>query len=700
MDLFEHRNGRLFCEDVDVNLVAREVGTPVFIYSAGTILDYFDKITKAWGAIPHMVCYAVKANSNIAILRLLRERGAGMEVVSRGELFRCLRAGADPRKIVFTGPGKTAAEIEYALQNDILMFAVESLAELSRLDEIAARVKKTAHFAMRVNPDVDPHTHSYITTGKATNKFGVDPETAVEAYRRSKEMAHVSPVGIHMHIGSQIVSSEPYVLAVKKLLAVVEQVRQFSIDLKYFDMGGGMGVIYREEAPRTAEQLVGDIVSLVKDLNMTIIVEPGRFIVGNAGALITQVQYVKQSRVKKFMVVDAGMNDLIRPALYGAYHRIFPTRDAGPDVTEADVVGPVCESGDSFAEGRPLPAIEAGDFLAIMTAGAYASSMSSEYNSRPRCAEVLVRGDEFFVIRERGDLGQLIENERIPEFLSQPSSSQKRGGRRMTRCVEFAKYTGAGNDFIVIDNRTSSFPLENREAVREMCARRTSIGADGLILLENSNRADIKMRFFNSDGNEAEMCGNGARCLIDFARRKGIDSTTLTLETMERVLTAHADGHNISLEMGAVEDTELNIDIEIDGKTYRVHYTNTGVPHAVMFVEDVGEVDVVGLGRKIRFHKRFQPKGANANFVQVTSESSISARTYERGVEDETLACATGCTACAVIANLVKNVKPPVKVLTRGGETLTINFKRTGDRLSNLTMSGPTRLVYEGVYYP
>lgn len=266
--------------------------------------------------------------------------------------------------------------------------------------------------------------------------------------------------------------------------------------------------------------------------------------------------------------------------------------------------------------------------------------------------------------------------------------------------IEFAKYSGAGNDFILIDNRSGFFPAEDRKLIGEMCARRTSIGADGLILLENSDKADIKMRFFNSDGGEAEMCGNGARCLIAFARRKGLPSDEIAMETKERILTARVDGEEISLEMGAATDTELNIDIEIEGKTYRVHHTNTGVPHAVMFVDDVSEVDVVALGRKIRFHQRFQPKGANANFVEATGESSISARIYERGVEDETLASGTGCTASAVISALVKGVKPPVRVLTRSGETLTINFREEGEQLSQLTMTGPTRLVYEGTYFP
>lgn len=289
--------------------------------------------------------------------------------------------------------------------------------------------------------------------------------------------------------------------------------------------------------------------------------------------------------------------------------------------------------------------------------------------------------------------------------------------------IEFAKYTGAGNDFILIDNRSGVFPADS-ELIREMCTRRTSIGADGLILLEPSAKADIRMRSFNSDGGEAEMCGNGARCLIAFARRKGLDKTSITMETMERVLTARVDGETISLEMGEVTETRLDIDIEIDGQTYRVHHTNTGVPHAVMFVENVEGVDVVSLGRKVRFHPRFQPKGANANFVHVTGKNTISARSsacvpaciltqggrdacatisariYERGVEDETLASGTGCAACAVISSLVKGLTPPIRVRTRGGTVLTVDFKKKRDDISQLTVSGPARLVYEGVYHP
>ena len=421
MDMFDFKNGRLFCEEVDVNTIAEQVGTPVFIYSAGTIHDHFDKVERAWGEVPHLICYAVKANSNAAVLRLLVNRGAGMEVVSQGELFRSLRAGADPRRIVFTGVGKTVAEMEYALRQDIFLFVVESLPELIRLNDVAAALGKAAQFAVRLNPDVDPHTHAHITTGKAVNKFGLDPDSAIEAYERAKSLSNVVPVAIHMHLGSQILSSQPYVEAVQKMLAVVERLDGLGIHIEYLDLGGGMGVIYGDEQPRTADELIGEIKPLVKDLGRTIIMEPGRFVVGNGGILVTQVQYIKRTPVKDFVVVDAGMNDLIRPALYGAYHRILSTRNVGPETIVADVVGPLCESSDTFAKDRTVPAVSSGDYLSIMTAGAYASSMSSEYLSRPKCAEVLVRDDQFFTVRQRAALDDLLSNEEIPDFLLQPS---------------------------------------------------------------------------------------------------------------------------------------------------------------------------------------------------------------------------------------------------------------------------------------
>ncbi len=428
MNTFGYRDESLFCEGVDVNVIAEQVGTPVFVYGAATIVNNLKSVQEAWASVPHLVCYAVKANSNIAILRLLGEQGAGMEVVSGGELFRSLSAGIDPQKIVFTGVGKTVAEMEYALEENILLFVVESLPELLRLNEVAARLGKRASFAVRLNPNVDPHTHSHITTGKATNKFGIDRDSALEAYRQSKDMGNVSAVGLHMHIGSQILSIKPFLAAVQKAVSLIHRIRDLGIDLQYVDLGGGAGIAYEAgQIPLAAEELAGEILPLIQDLNVTVIVEPGRSIVGDAGALVTTVQYLKETPEKTFVVVDAGMNDLLRPALYDAYHRILSTRNASPELIEADVVGPLCESGDTFAKDRRLHRVDSGDRLAIMSAGAYAFSMSSEYNSRPKCAEVLVRDDEFFIIRERAKAADLIVNEKIPGFLSEAPSAAPSG---------------------------------------------------------------------------------------------------------------------------------------------------------------------------------------------------------------------------------------------------------------------------------
>lgn len=420
MDTFSYRDGRLFCEGVEINTIAEKTGTPVYIYSAGAIVHNLKRIDDAWATMPHTVCYAAKANSNIAILRLLVQQGAGMEVLTGGELFRCLAAGTDPRKIIFTGVGKTVKEMEYALKEGIFLFVVESVPELLRLNEVAADLGKTASFSIRINPDVDPLTHAHITTGKAINKFGIDTESALEAYRQSKEMSHLAPVGIHMHIGSQILSTEPYVAAIRKLLPLIQQLKEMGIQLEYLDLGGGMGIAYEEaQKPFAPEKLAAEIAPLIKDLNMTVILEPGRSLVGDAGVLVTTVQYLKQTPAKKFVVVDAGMNDLIRPALYDAYHRIVPIVDSASEVIEADIVGPLCESGDTFARSRRIPVVRSGERLAIMSAGAYSSVMSSEYNSRPKCPEVLVQGEEFFVIRDAASFQQLIENERMPDFLGQ-----------------------------------------------------------------------------------------------------------------------------------------------------------------------------------------------------------------------------------------------------------------------------------------
>ena len=417
MDYFDFKDNRLFCEDVDVNMIAADVGTPVFIYSTRTLLEHFRKLDRALASIDHLICYSVKANSNVAILRLLANEGAGFDIVSAGELYRARVAGADTAKVVFAGVSKTVAEIREAIESDILFFSVESEQELERINKIAGEMGKVARFAVRVNPDVDPMTHKNITTGKLENKFGLDMEVTLKVYDESRQMDNVEAAGIQMHIGSQLVSDEPYMTTIKKIKPLIAQIKGLGIDLQYLDIGGGLGVIYNDESPTTAAEFAGHVIPLIEDLRMTLVIEPGRFIVANAGALVTEVQYVKENPIKRFVMVDAGMNDLIRPALYQSYHRITPTVTARAETFTADIVGPICESSDVFGYDREIPEVGQGDLLAIMSAGAYGSAMSSNYNSKLKAPEVLVSGDQYHIIRRREGNSDIVRNEQLPEYL-------------------------------------------------------------------------------------------------------------------------------------------------------------------------------------------------------------------------------------------------------------------------------------------
>ncbi|MBI3271492.1 MAG: diaminopimelate decarboxylase [Planctomycetes bacterium] len=425
MDYFRYVDGRLLCEDLQIEELAARHGTPLYIYSRRTIVEHFQRIREAFAGVETLVCYSVKANSNLALLSAMRREGAGFDVVSGGELFRALRAGADPARCVFAGVGKTDEEIEYALERRIFLFNVESWAELENIDRLAAARKTTAQIALRLNPDVDPSTHTYITTGKKENKFGVDLELAVHILDRWKELSAVRLVGIHLHIGSQILKVEPYVDALAKVKGFLAACRARGHALAWIDMGGGFGIFYKDRDARPAREFADAVVPLVKGYGCGLILEPGRFIVGNAGILVTRVLYLKESGKKKFVICDAGMNDLIRPTLYSAYHRIWPVRTepqvSGPAPDEStwkgpshvtDVVGPVCESGDFFAKDRSLPPVGRGDLLAVFSAGAYGFSMASNYNSRPRPAELLVSGGEALLATERETYEDLVRRER------------------------------------------------------------------------------------------------------------------------------------------------------------------------------------------------------------------------------------------------------------------------------------------------
>mgnify|MGYP001007987219 CR=1 FL=1 len=412
MDRFACIRGAWQCEDTPLQRLAEQHGTPAYVYSQGTITDHFDRLTQALAPLQHRICYAVKANSNGAILRTLARRGAGFDIVSGGELYRVIKAGGDPRRAIFAGVGKTEDEIAYALRNQILFFTVESAVELERINSVARRLKTTARFCVRVNPNVDAHTHRYITTGTHANKFGLEFEAALTVYRRARALPNVRAVGVQMHIGSQITTTRPYVMAIRKLAGMVNELRRVGVLLEYVDIGGGMGIIYRDETPPTPVEFAAAVVPLLRGMQATILFEPGRFLVGNAGVLLTTVQYVKRTAAKTFVIVDAGMNDLIRPALYEAYHEIVPVRARRGAARVVDVVGPICESGDFLAQGRSLPPVQAGDVLAVRGAGAYGFAMASNYNSRPRAVELMVCGRRTRVVRRRETWDELIAAER------------------------------------------------------------------------------------------------------------------------------------------------------------------------------------------------------------------------------------------------------------------------------------------------
>ena len=414
---FHRLKGQLHCERVPVARIAEAVGTPVYIYSHKTLVEHLAKLRAAFRQAQPLICFSVKANGNLAILKLLVSRSAGLDIVSGGELHKALKVGCPPSKIVFASVGKTDKEIREALRAGIFCFNVESAPELEAIDRIARTMRTVARVALRVNPDVEAHTHKYITTGVAETKFGIDRKTARTLLRRHAEFRGLRMMGIHLHIGSQITHAGPFVEAIHRGGEVIRQGRREGAPLEWLNLGGGLGIIYKDERPQTPQQFAKAVLPLIAPLGVRLILEPGRFIVGNAGILLAEVLYIKRARGKQFAVVDAGMNDLIRPALYGAYHEVIPTgtvSSAANGASRYDVVGPICESADVFAKDRKLGAIRPGQLLAVLGAGAYGFTMASNYNGRPRPAEVLVRGNRWAVIRRRETRADLIRHDVIP----------------------------------------------------------------------------------------------------------------------------------------------------------------------------------------------------------------------------------------------------------------------------------------------
>jgi len=417
MHHFVYKDDDLFCEDVPIADIVEQVGTPLYLYSYATITRHFRVFEDAFNDLDHLTCFSVKSNSNLAILKIFASHGGGADIVSGGELFRALKAGIVPDKIVYSGVGKTSEEMKFALTSNICMFNVESDQELQALNTIAGTMGRKATVAIRINPEVEAHTHPYIVTGHSENKFGISLKDALHTYESARQLKNIDVKGISCHIGSQLTDISPFLDALRKLKDILQELKKMSFDIKFLNLGGGLGITYDDEKPPHPLEYASALKEILEKENITLILEPGRVIIGNAGILVTRVLYTKSTKDKRFIIVDAGMNDLIRPTLYNSFHAIQPVRMIHSEMVVADLVGPVCETGDFFAKDRKMPVLEPGDLVAIMSAGAYSFSMASNYNSRPRPAEVMVKGKLFSIIRSRETCDDLIHGEVIPEFL-------------------------------------------------------------------------------------------------------------------------------------------------------------------------------------------------------------------------------------------------------------------------------------------
>ncbi len=674
MDYFLYRDRELYAEEIAVKSIVERYHTPCYIYSQQTLERHWRAIDEVFQAHPHQICYAVKANGNLALLKILADLGSGFDIVSGGELTRVLEAGADPKKIVFSGVGKTCTEIKQALIAGIGVFNVESIPELKRINALALELGRIAPVAVRVNPDVKTDTHHYIATGLQSNKFGIDKDAVISVYQMIEKLPGLKALGIACHIGSQILDLKPFQEALQIILDLLSRLDKQNIKLEHVDLGGGLGVAYDQETPPSLASYAELILKTLKEkapYQLKLYLEPGRVIAANAGILVSKVEYLKETQAKTFAILDAGMNDLMRPALYEAYHRILPVQESDAPKKTLDLVGPVCESSDFLGVAREL-AIEAGDLIAIRSAGAYGFSMSSQYNARMRCAEILVNKTQVSLIRSRETMDDLLRN----EYPQQP----------------FVKLQALGNDFVLLDLDQGS-ELWSSEKIQRLSNRHTGIGFDQLLTLSQYSENSFDYRIYNADGTEVEQCGNGARAAALYLKLKHkIDlKRDIQLKTCTQVMSVRCLPENqFSVKMGPAEFFKETLEEFIfEQQAWEFRSLSVGNPHAVFSVPNIDAAPVLSLAPLLMQDRRF-PQGVNVGFMQIVDAHCLRLRVYERGA-GETQACGSGACAAAVTAMAAGLCQSPVTVILPGGR---LSIEWTAGH--SIQMQGEAAWVYEG----
>ncbi|MFC1562698.1 diaminopimelate decarboxylase [candidate division KSB1 bacterium] len=692
-------NSDLYWSKVKIRDIAETVGTPFYLYNYNVIKKKFKSVENAFKSVKHILCYALKANSNFSILKMIAGWGYGAEVVSGGELFFALRAGFNPEKIVFSGSGKTEEEIKSGIENNILLFNTESWDEILLINKTAKRSKKLQKILIRVNPDINPGTHPYITTGLKGEKFGIEWKKAEKIFEKTKSLPNIKIAGIHIHLGSQITKKEPFINCSDFIRKFIKTLESSGIELQYINIGGGLGIDYEcdfnifgkkarsKEKSIIAKHWADAFISNNIFNGKIFITEPGRFVMAEGGMIVTKVLYKKRSFNKNFYIVDAGMNDFIRPSLYNAHHNIVPLKKGVEKQLKADVVGPLCESSDFFAKNRNLPIFKKGDLLAILSTGAYGMSLSSNYNSRLKLPEIIIKNDKASVIRNRETKHDLLKN--------QPAEKIWLNLKRKThpiKEIKFSKFSATGNDFIIIDNRKNIFKGINlKRLFSTICRRKTSIGADGVILISKRNEK-CYITFYNPDGSVAECCGNGLRAVSVYLKRHKILGTEQSVETADGIHEIELGENNPKVRMNISKKSFKERILNIENKKIKGYIIHSGVPHFVIFAKDIEDPKLMDTGKKIRYDKEFRPNGTNVDFVRRENLRKISVRTYERGVEAETLSCGTGAAASAYISRKILNMKLPIKVITKGG-ILTVSEEK-----NKVFLSGEVKEIYSGVF--